>query len=147
MKRDMYFPQHCAATYELKNDDTPFKILRKSSFVSDSSSNLEENTIISSSSYLSSSSNVSESQFGSDDVYPKGKELKKLRKRKTNILSTGGMAVGDLVGGRPGIIVDASGLVTNKFYKAKEKRAERKHDHRAFQNAASRSAATRAEFC
>jgi hypothetical protein len=143
MKRDMFFPEQCDKRIDLMREDPPIGLQRSSSFHSASSSIVEEGTIVSTPSCLSSSSMSvprSENSYGSNDVYPKRKE----RKRNTVMVNVGG-----LVSGPPGMIVGATvrRVITDKVCKAKEKRAQRRHEHRNFQNAGTHSVLTRGEFC
>jgi hypothetical protein len=78
------------------------------------------------------------------DVNPKIGKYKQKRKNVRAAATAGGMVVGGLTLGPAGIVVGAGvGVATNKFFKLKEKKAQRKHEQKCFQQAASRSMVAR----
>lgn len=78
------------------------------------------------------------------DINPKVAKYKQQRKQIRIAATAGGMVVGGLTLGPAGIAVGAGvGAATNKFFKHKEKKAQRKHEQHCFQQAASRSVVAR----
>jgi hypothetical protein len=84
--------------------------------------------------------NVNTSNILSSDVNPKVFVYKQKRKQYRLAATAGGMVVGGLALGPAGIAVGAGvGMATNKAFKVKEKRAQRKFEQSNFQEAASHS--------
>jgi hypothetical protein len=78
------------------------------------------------------------------DVNPKIAKYKQKRKNVRAAATAGGMVVGGLTLGPAGIVVGAGvGVATNKLLKLKEKKAQRKHEQKCFQQAASQSMVAR----
>lgn len=83
----------------------------------------------------------SHNPFGSDAIHPKKKTMKKQRKRNTAAGAVSGMVVGGLTMGPAGVFVGAAAgaYATKKVCKARERRAQRKHEQDSFQRGAEQS--------
>lgn len=159
IKQDMYFPREPPTSYPVTKTFVPDEsaLLVPSIFClkleKSASMSSCDSTVALSTCYASDESQqevtrattivvpISLNPYGSDDVCPKSKRLKKRRKRTAAAAAVGGMTVGGLILGPLGCIMGATvgASAANKACKAKEKRSQRKYEQRNFQNGVIRS--------